>query len=162
MSVMVPCSDVTAVSTIANNRIGERTTVDGKEYVYVKAVAAVLQGDCLYQKPISATVLMHHVWKDQSADCGLVAGVAVVSMASGEYGWLIVKGHFATVRSMNDIALKDALIGHTVDGEADGDATSTNEHFVFGFAMSAATTFTDDNGSSLDCCEAMLTNCLYG
>lgn len=137
-----------------------RYSLDGlKAYRYVKAAEAILQADCVYQQPLGT---MYHVTKDLSDDCPLVAGVALYSIANASYGWVQVMGYHANVRSMIDIALKDALVGHaTTDGECDGDDTTGNEHIVFGFALGAFSTFEDDNGDTLDCCAAYLHNCLY-
>ena len=140
-----------------------RYSEDGlKAYRYCYATEAILQGECVYQAPL-ASYSMFQVSVDLSDDCPLVAGVALYTIASGSYGWVQVQGNMPTIRSMDDIALKDALVGHaTTDGECDGDDTTGKEHLVFGFALGAATTFTDDNDTALlDCCVGYLHNCLF-
>ncbi len=148
--------DTTQLETLGSLRFSE----DGlKAYRYCYANEAILQGDVVFQEPLGT---LYHITPDLSDDIPLVAGVALYSIAAESYGWVQVSGYMATIRSMNDIALKDALVGHaTNNGEADGDDTANKEHLVFGFALSAAITFVDDNGDTLDCCIGYLNNCLY-
>ncbi|KKN72289.1 hypothetical protein LCGC14_0412400 [marine sediment metagenome] len=155
--------ELSVVGTTQLETLGAlRLSLDGlSAYRYCYATEAILQGECVYQGPL-ASYSLYQVSIDLSDDCPLVAGVALYSIPSGSYGWVQVAGQMLTIRSMNDIALKDALVGHaTTDGEADGDDTTGNEHIVFGMALGAATTFEDDNGTTLDCCIGFLHNCLF-
>lgn len=153
---------LTVVGTAAIERLGSlRYSLDGlKAYRYCKATEAILQGDVVYQAPLTSNVLFE-ITKDLSDDIPLVAGVALYSIASGSYGWVQVMGYNGLVRDDNAVALKDALVGGGTDGECTGDDTSNKEHLVFGMAMLATFDTEDDNDSTLDFCAAFLHNCLY-
>ncbi|KKN72288.1 hypothetical protein LCGC14_0412390 [marine sediment metagenome] len=153
---------LTVTGTTQLEVLGElRFSIDGlKAYRYIKNVtAALLQGEVVYQADL-ANFDLFNVHNDISVDSPLVAGVAIVSIAQNSYGWIQVSGYMATVRDDAGVSLKDPLIGHSTDGEADTMAAG-EEHLVFAFTLGDSTTFTDDNGSSLDCSPAYLHNCLF-
>lgn len=161
----IHAGQLTNVGTVQLENLGtKRYSEDGLEkYRYVKVVTvALLQGEVCYQADL-ATYDMFNVHNDQSVDSPQVAGVAIVTIAKNSYGWVQVGGYHPNVREDGAVALKDALIGDgaTKDGEADTMAAG-EEHLAFGFALGAATTFEDDNGDTLDCCKAYLSNCLFG
>jgi len=137
-----------------------RFSEDGlKAYRYCKSGAGILQGECIFQKALGT---LYHIIRDLSADCPLVAGIALYSIPAASYGWVQVAGYMPTIRDDAAVGLKGALTGHaTTDGEASDDDVTNKEHLVFGFALSASTTFVDDNDTTLDCCAGYLHNCLY-
>lgn len=110
---------------------------DGKAYRWVQFVdqdAAV--GEVVYPANTSGT----QVTTDYTGGSGLsakVAGIALgtVDISVASYAWVQVSGN-ATVRGDGSVAAGDAVIGHTVDGEADTFAAG-EEHLVFGYSLAA-------------------------
>ena len=152
----VPESETPAVP------VGTKVEREGKVYRYVKSAATILQGEVVYPIAYVAST-MWSVTNDEATDGGLmVAGVAMVSIQSGYYGWIQVGGVNATIRCATGVLIKEFLHGHTVNGECEN-ISAGDEHLVFGISLAAATTFTDDNGTeSLDCVPGYLHNCLWG
>jgi hypothetical protein len=77
----------TATSTTRKFRVGSvRRAVNGTDYMYVKAGAAIAQYDaCRFNAGLEDV-------RPTSAAGQVVIGVAQVAIASGSYGWIAVRG----------------------------------------------------------------------
>lgn len=109
---------------------------DGNLYRYVQIQTAdatdCADGQCVYLRDAASWI----VNSDQSATAGggQVVGVGIGVITAGNYGWIMVAGIHDAVLTDGGVAAGDALIGHTVDGEADTMAAG-EEHLVFGHAL---------------------------
>lgn len=72
----------------------------------------------------------------------VVVGVALASIASGEWGNVCVSGYCPYVLTDGTVASGDPLVPHTVAGEASVMAAG-EEHLVFGHALSTDTGTTE-------------------
>ena len=142
----------------------------GDKYVFFKNACyadngtteqSILQGETIYQCTRAANAMYEGTNNISLADIKLVAGIAMGTIEFGKWGVAQIKGPSDFVRTDAGVAVGDALVGDTNDGEADTLAAGA-EHLVFGFAQKDDVTITDDNGDDLDGCEAVLTNCLWG
>jgi hypothetical protein len=92
---------------------------DGKEYVYVLAAAAITGASyvCFIDSSYNATML------STSNDArGNLIGIPLTAFASGEYGWLQVKGP-STVRVLASAAANARLNTTATGGALDDDGT---------------------------------------
>jgi hypothetical protein len=127
---------------------GEMKWVDGKLYKFVEIVDQdVAVNEVLYPANTTGT----NFTSDASGGSGLTAMVGAVALgtvdiSAASYAWVQVcqPGTFGTVRSDGSVAAGEAIIGHTVDGEADTFAAG-EEHLVFAYALEA------DSGSPVTC-----------
>lgn len=119
---------------------GEVRWKDGKLYKFVKIVDQdVAVNEVLY--PASTDGVD---WtSDYTGGSGLSAKVGCIALGTVDisvapYAWVQVcqAGTVGTVRGDGSVAAGEAVIGHTVDGEADTMAAG-EEHLVFGFALEA-------------------------
>jgi len=150
-------SSLTANDSSAQEELGVlRFEADGKVYRYVRAEdQAIAIGEVVY--PASATAGEWEVSTDYTGGSSVAAkvvGVALGTITDAYYGWVQVSGFSDMVRTNANVSAGDALIGHSVDGEADTMAAG-EEHLVFGFALAADTTI-----NSQDACVAQLVGIL--
>lgn len=75
--------DTTAAHNLGSEVIGD----DGATYRYIKAASAIAANDILYQP---GTTLDN--WGPVSAVAQRLRGVAPIAIASGSFGWAIVRG----------------------------------------------------------------------
>ncbi len=108
----------------------------GNVFRYVQNILAdsiaVADGTCVYFTATDGVVTPD--FTGGSGVSSKVAGVGIGAIAAGSYGWVQVSGYHDAVLTDGGVAANDALVGHTVDGEADTMAAG-EEHLVFGFAM---------------------------
>ena len=148
------------ISSTARETLGAlRFSDDGRAYRYGQLIdQAGAQGEVVYDA--SATEGEFKYTTDYTGGSGTsvkVAGVIhhdVSTFTINYYGWFQVGGFCPMVRTDTDVAAGEALVGHTVDGEADTMADG-EEELVFGFAMADDTTI-----NSQDACVAQLSGIL--
>lgn len=113
----------------------------GNIFRYVQNIAAdsiaIADGTCVY--PTTTSGVVSPDFTGGNGVTGKVVGVGIGAIAAGSYGWIQVSGYHDAVKTDAGVGAGDALIGHTVDGEADTMADG-EEEFVFGFALAADTT----------------------
>jgi len=125
---------------------------DGRIYRYIRAEDQnIAIGEVVYHA--SAVAEEWEVSTDYSGGSSVavkVAGVAIGTITDAYYGWVQVSGYCPMVRTDAGVAAGEALIGHTVDGEADTMAAG-EENLVFGYALADDATI-----NSQDACIAQL------
>lgn len=95
---------------------------DGKEYLFVQASAAITQYDVVY-------ITSAYAAADITTTAGLrgfLVGVAPVAFASGDYGWVQVKGP-CTMNVLASCAANVRLNTTGTAGFPDDDGTSTTK-----------------------------------
>ena len=126
--------------------LGEtRETLDGKKYRYVQFKDAVtyVAGQVCTPAATDWTAVTNDVSGGSSIAATTFAGICVGVPAQNGYGWVQIGG-VATVRSDGSVAADEAVVPHSVDGEADTMAAG-EEHLSFGRALTA------DTGSPVTC-----------
>jgi len=100
--------------------------IDAKELVAFAAGSSVNAAKSAATSPAAATI----------------AGIAVVDIASGSYGWVCCSGN---VTGLADAAVSQnaPIIGSATDGQLDDANLSTNEHCVIGVAITDGSGFSD-------------------
>ncbi len=150
---VAPRGGLTGSTTTRNFALGSLAMdTEGNIYEYVQNntadAIAIADGTCVYP-----TTTVGVVSPDISGGNGVTArvyGVGISAIAAGSYGFIQRSGIHDKVKTDAGVVAGDALIGHTVDGEADTMAAG-EEHLVFGFALTADTT-TEPHS-----CQAILT-----
>jgi hypothetical protein len=138
----------TAASSQGIADVGEIKYEDGKKYKFVEIVDQdVAVNEVLYPANTTGTQFT----SDYTGGSGLSAMVGAVALGTVDisvapYAWVQIPetGTFGTVRSDGFVAAGEAIIGHTVDGEADTMAAG-EENLVFAYALA------DDAGSPVTC-----------
>lgn len=103
--------------------VGTRhTDYNGKEYIFVQSNSAVAAGDVVYIN--SSTGVAAGLTTATSAASEELA-VSNVALASGEYGWVQVKGAVSKI-SCAGLAAKDVLLYSTTTAGRVDDATASN------------------------------------
>ena len=126
--------------------LGEtRETKDGKKYRYVQFKDAVtyVAGQVCTPANTSWTAVTNDVAGGSSIAATTFAGICVGVPAQNGYGWVQIGG-VANVRGDGSVAADEAVVPHSVDGEADTMAAG-EEHLSFGRALDA------DTGSPVTC-----------
>jgi hypothetical protein len=120
-------------------------TKDGKKYRYVQFKDAVtyVAGQVCTPANITWTAVTNDVSGGSSIAATSFGGICVGVPAQNGYGWVQIAG-VATVRSDGSVAADEAVVPHSVDGEADTMAAG-EEHLAFGRALDA------DTGSPVTC-----------
>jgi hypothetical protein len=103
--------------------LGDRhTNQDGKEFIYVKASAAISAFDVVtFDETYSTVVAPLSTSNDARGDS---VGVAPVAFASGDYGWLQVTGP-CTMNVLASCAANVRLNTTATAGSLDDDGTAT-------------------------------------
>lgn len=132
---------LTLSDTSAKFNIGELAKDQlGNIYRYVQNIAAdsiaIADGTCVY--PTTTIGVVSPDFTGGNGLTGRVVGVGIGAIAAGSFGWVQVSGIHPAVKTDAGVSAGDALVGHTVDGEADTMADG-EEEFVFGFALTADT-----------------------
>lgn len=139
---VLPEGGLTASHTTAKATLGAlHQSDDGNIYRYVQNILAdsiaIADGKVVYPTATHGVVSC-----DYTGGSGLTAkvvGVGISAIAAGSYGWILVNGYHDAVWTDAGVAASEALVGHTVDGEADTMADG-EEELVFGYALAADTT----------------------
>lgn len=114
-----PLSSVVGVTDGRGFGLGDRFVQhDGKEYVYVQASVAIAQYDVAFMSSAYAATTLSTA-NDARGNLG---GVAPVAIASGEYGWLQVKGP-TTMNVLASCAANVRLNTTATAGSLDDDGT---------------------------------------
>jgi len=134
-------AELTLSNTAAKFNIGELAKDQlGNIYRYIQNntadAIAIADGTCVY--PTIVVGVVSPDFTGGNGVTGRVVGVGIAAIAAGSYGWVQVSGIHPAVKTDAGVSAGDALIGHTVDGEADTMADG-EEEFVFGFALAADT-----------------------
>ena len=127
----------TRVTTAREYNLGEtRFDNTGKKYRYVKFVDAVTYA--VGQVLAPANTAWTNVTNDRSGGSAIstaFGGVCISVPTQNQHGWVQIGG-VATCTGDGSVAADEAVILHTVDGEADTMAAG-EEHLVFGTALEA-------------------------
>lgn len=117
--------------------LGEtRETKDGKKYRYVQFKDAVTYaaGQCLAPANTAWTAVTNDR-AGGSAISTAFGGLCLGAPSQNSYGWVQIGG-VGTCTGDGSVAADEAVVLHTVDGEADTMAAG-EEHLVFGTALEA-------------------------
>src|SRR5262245_7908595 len=142
MSNLVIGLDPTRTGTDPDVKEGQRF-VDGrtgKEYVYVKATAAIAAGDVVTFDETHTTVVA--AVSTANAARGDRIGVAIVAIASGSYGWLQIYGVNSAVNVKASCAANVRLNTTATAGSPDDDGTATTKQ-IQGIYLTTARSVTD-------------------
>lgn len=132
----------------------------GKRYCYVynAGAASTAAGDLVgvflteAWGSISMTAATQHVSSDGTTNVTLVAGVAVSTIATTEYGWIQVGGICSSITTDLSIVLGDPM--YCADNaKVATTATSAHWHGKFGYALNT------DASTSLT--SSVLTDCIF-
>jgi len=133
---------VTASSTTQQHDLGIIRFEGNKQYVYVQVIdGAVTAGAVLCMADDAETIVSPDVSGGSQISGNIPVGVAVGSIASGSYGWLLVKG-VTTVQTDGTADTGSALIpSASTDGVADTCDTSTvstnTAYLVYAYALAS-------------------------
>lgn len=146
---MIGANLSTPVSNLTDGRsfgLGDRYRDQaGKEYVYVKASAAIAQYDVVtYDETYNTTVAPLSTSNDAVGD---KVGVAPAAFASGDYGWLQIYG-VATINVKASCAANVKLNTTATAGSLDDDATSTAKT-VLGLYLTTARAASDGSAAGV-------------
>ena len=110
---------------------------NGKCYRYVEGDAALASDTTAAQQVLTYMDDGFEVTNAIATGIGVVgfAGIAISAITESAFGWIQISG-FGTCYTDGDVAKGEALVPHSVDGEADTMAAG-EEHEVFGVALEA-------------------------
>ncbi len=120
-------------------------TYDGKEYVYVKASAAIAQYDvCTYDETFITTVAPVSTSNDARGD---FIGVAPAAIASGSYGWLQIYG--PCTMNVKASCAANARINTTATGGSPDDDGTTGAFQLDGIYLTTARGGSDGSAAGI-------------
>ena len=145
----------TRVDTVQAFKLGTTaSTSDGKEYRYVQASGAITGAGYAAVVNVESWLAIQATTANAAAKIGWLVGFAMAAMATGEYGWLQVKGA-ASIEVFASCAAGVRINTTATSGALDDDAT------VGARAIDGAT-LTTARAASQGSANAVLSDCRVG